>query len=170
MTKISRVSIPSLITFVVLLTGCDRPHLWEYTFLKPSEADLVGEYSVVRYNGDFHSIAGFSISDPIRLVLSPDHTAEGSFLPEFDGFGDLVVCKLSGNANWKIDRGIGWQDLILHFKSVPKSNLSEPIRSVIECRNDWSVTVLGHHSPHSFYLSVGDPSENKGIEFIRTSR
>jgi len=153
----------------VTLSGCGHPRPWNYTITAPKEIDLVGEYRAVRYNGDFRSVNGFSINDPIEIVLSADHTAQGSALPKFDGFGDFVLCKLSGSADWAISSGLGSQDLVLHFKLAPKIIASEH-PELRRCTNDWEVTILGHHAPYSFYLSMGDPGEDKGIEFIRTSR
>lgn len=168
--QMRKIATLLLVAWIVMLGGCSYPRPWTYTFTTPREIDLVGEYRATRYHGELRGISGFSVSTDIQIALFADHTAQVTALPQFDGFGDVVICSLSGPANWSASPGPGTQDMVFHFKQVPKSNVSAQHPSLKQCANDWTATVLGHSAPYSFYLSIGDPSENRGIEFLRTSR
>jgi hypothetical protein len=165
-----KIATPLLVAWILMLSGCSYPHPWTYTFTTPKEIDLVGEYRATRYHGDLRGIDGLSVLTNIQIALLADHTAQASSLPEFDGFGDVVICSLSGPANWSASPGPGTQDVVLHFKQAAKSNVSVQHPGLKRCTNDWTATILGHSAPYSFYLSIGDPSENRGVELIRTFR
>jgi hypothetical protein len=151
---------------IAVLLGCGRPHGWDYTAVSPKETDLVGTYKVTRYNGEIDSIEGFSRRNSIQVVLNADHTTRVSEFPQFDGFGDFVICKLSESGTWEFGRGPG-AEIRFKFKSVPKSK--DDSRHGRECSGDFEIPLLGHRPPYSLYLSIGDPDSDTGIELQRVA-
>jgi hypothetical protein len=170
-----RCSLLSVIVFLsyLLLAGCRPPPLlsypwfWDYTRTKPKDADLVGAYKIlkVRLPSDLDRLV--REKDPV-LTLNGDHTATLIDVPEFDGFGDDLVCRLSGSANWSLGRsgGLGWSVGFqnYHPATTPTTRKCQYENSV------WDILVLSQNAPYRLYSSVGDPDSDTGIEFNRVGR
>jgi hypothetical protein len=157
------------------LSGCHAsplsyPYFWDYTKAKPSDADLVGTYEVLktRLPGDLAKTV--READAV-VVLKADHTAVLTNVPEFDAFGERVACQLAGTAEWALDdkmnSGWGWS---IAFQSYHPS--TKP--SARECNLGSSIwggfLVLSRHAPYRLYSIVGDPDSDTGVEFGRTNR
>jgi hypothetical protein len=59
--------------------------------------------------------------DPV-LILKAGHSAVLTDAPEFDAFGEKLVCRLSGTANWDLDdeinSGWGWSVAFKNYHSA----------------------------------------------------
>jgi hypothetical protein len=163
-----RTLFVTLLAAAVVLSGCEGPHVWDYQVFMPKEADLIGTYKVVRYHR-VDAIEGLSKKDPIQIVLNTDHTVEFSDFPEFDGFGDFVICKLSGPGIWALTRGLPTPEIQFELKAVPKSAVPES-PYVRRCYGNFSLPLVGHLNPYRLYVSIGDPDDDMGIEFERVTR
>ena len=143
----------------VLLLGCNLPHLfnpvsWDYSKSKPQDSDLAGTYKLLKL------MLPSELDRSVRernstITLKADHTAVLTDVPEFDGFGDNLVCRLSGSANWALDdrinSGWGWSVVFRNFH--PTSKPTSP-----ECSYEnsiWGVLVLSRHAPYRLYEIVG---------------
>lgn len=114
--KILRLAFAAAILSSGLLTGCNvplgsYPRFWDYAKTKPNDSDLVGNYKVldVRLPSELAQTAREQASS---ITLKNDHTAVLTNVPEFDDFGEKLVCRLSGSASWglnhTINSGGGW--------------------------------------------------------------
>src|SRR3989442_2907186 len=138
-----------------LLVGClSYPRIWDYTKTKPKDSDMVGTYKVLKLR--LPSDLGRSVreKDP-ALTLNADHSAVLTDVPVFDGFGDTLVCRLSGSANWALDDGInsgwGWS---VAFQSYHPS--TKPTTRDCDYENSiWGILVLSRHAPYRLYAIVG---------------
>lgn len=153
---------------VALSTGCGHPRLWQFSHFQPKQSDLVGTYRVARFDGNVDRIEGFSSKDPIEIALHPDHSATVSDLPEFDGFGDAVICKLSGSAKWELRSAPFSWDIVLRFDSLPRSSGTHPL--VRQCYPEFHLHIVGHAAPYGLYDDIGDPDDDTGIQYRRGSR
>ena len=172
MSKLSW-SLSAIVVFSsLLLAGCrplpllSYPWFWDYTSTKPKDADLVGAYKIlkVRLPSDLGRLV--REKDPV-LTLNADHTATLIDVPEFDGFGDDLVCRLSGSANWSLDHefsgGLGWSVAFQSYHPTTKPTTRE-------CQYEnsvWTIFILSQHAPYRLYATVGDPDSDTGIEFNR---
>ncbi len=103
------------------------------------------------------------------VTLKADHTAVLADVPEFDGFGDELVCRLSGSANWELNSelssGVGWSVVFQNYRPPPG-----PARSECDLKySTWSILILSQHAPYRLYATVGDPDSDTGVEFRRIS-
>jgi hypothetical protein len=100
-----------------LLVGCSLPspfaypRFWDYTSSKPAETDLFGAYEILSARSPTIGAAGdlirnFRNQKGAVITLNPDHTAQFSGLPDFDGFGQKVICSFFGAAAWELDNEI----------------------------------------------------------------
>jgi hypothetical protein len=101
------------------------------------------------------------------ITLKADHTAVFTDVPEFDRFGDSIICRLSGSVNWKLDNevssGLSWSVVFEDYLPATESTLPECVY------DGWSLYVLGRRAPHRLYVIVGDPDSDAGVEFGRVS-
>jgi hypothetical protein len=102
-----------------------------------------------------------------RITLNADHTAVLADLPEFDGFGKELKCRLSGSATLKLDdeinSGWGWSVAFQNFH--PSSKVT-----VQDCNYEnsvWGILILSRHAPYRLYEIVGDPDSDTGVEYER---
>jgi hypothetical protein len=162
MQKLRKLTI---VLAAMLLSGCEGPHVWNYTALVPADSDLIGTYKATRQHGQLDVIADFSRNDLIQIVLKADHTAEISNFPEFDQLADSVLCRISGPGTWRLDRGPG-PEIRFHVKSLPKPDVPPSINDH-HCTPDVELSLLGHMAPYRFYWAFGDPDDDRGLEFER---
>lgn len=169
------LSLPLTVAlFSCLLAGCNvpllsYPHFWDYTKTKPKDADLVGTYKVLKLR--LPSDLGRSVREKDAvLTLKADHTAVLTDFPEFDAFGQKLVCRLSGTASWALDDGIntgwGWSVAFQDFHSASTPTSRECDRQ----DSKWGILVLSRNTPHRLYAIVGDPDSDTGVEFNRVAR
>jgi hypothetical protein len=156
------------------LVGCNvplgsYPRFWDYTKTKPKDDDLVGIYKVVKLR--LPSDLGRTVreKDPV-LALKADHTVVFTDVPKFDRFGDKLVCRLSGSANWalndEINSGWGWSVVFQDYRPLTKSVARE-----CDYENSlWGILILSRHAPYRLYAIIGDPDSDTGVEFSRVSR
>ena len=156
------------------LMGCNvplgsYPYFWDYTKTRPQDADLVGTYKLLelRLPSDVeHSVR----EKAFTITLNEDHTATLTDVPEFDGFGQKLVCRLSGTATWALDDGInsGWGWSVAFQNYHP---LTKPTAHECDLQNSiWGILVLGRHTPYRLYAIVGDPYIDTGVEYERIAR
>jgi hypothetical protein len=163
-----RVLITILFCFSFL--GCSvaifsYPPFWDYSKAKPKENDLVGSYRVLKLRLP-SELKREAAEKEARITLNADHTAILADVPEFDGFGQKLECRLSGSATWELDDmandGLGW-DVTFHYHSTSKvTNLNCKYEDFI-----FAILILSRHSPYRLYDIVGDPDSDTGIEYAR---
>jgi hypothetical protein len=153
------------------LVGCRPPPLlsyprfWDYTRTKPKDADLVGSYGLLKLRLPSALARSVREKEPV-ITLKADHTVIFTDTPEFDGFGDELVCRLSGSANWELNdliNSTGWSVEFRNYRPALGS-------TALECNlknTTWSILVLSQHAPYRLYLTVGDPDSDTGVEFER---
>jgi len=153
--------------------GCRPPPLlsypwfWDYTRTRPKDADLAGSYRVLKLRLPDNLAHSVGEREP-TISLKGDHTVLFADVPEFDGFGDELVCRLSGSAHWHLSRvlngGVGWSVQFQGFRPAQESMKPE----CKEYQNStWSILILSQHAPYRLYAIVGDPDIDTGIEFKR---
>ncbi len=162
----------SLLTLLCsLCVGCNvplfsYPRLWDYTKTRPKDAELVGTYRVLKLR--LTSDLSRSVRErETRITLKADHTADLADVPEFDGFGQKLECRLSGSATWQLDdeinSGWGWSVAFQNYHPTEKVTTHE-------CNYEntiWGILVLSRHAPYRLDAIVGDPDSDTGIEFER---
>jgi hypothetical protein len=151
----------AFIAACLLNTGCGRPHPW----LGAKETELIGTYKKAKSYGGTNSIKGLSDDTDIQIALKDDHTAIILGLPEFDGFGDQVICKLSGPARW----ASSGREIALHFDKFQPQIVSPQSPGARQCYDDVSIEITGRFSPYGLYITIGDPDTGTGIELRRVS-
>jgi hypothetical protein len=145
------------------------PRFWDYTKTRPKDADLVGSYRVLslRLTSDLSR----AVKERESLItLKEDHTAILANVPEFDGFGDTLQCRLSGSATWSLDNeinyGWGWSVAFQNYHALTK-------QPPAECKYEntmWGILILSRRTPYRLYAIVGDPDSDTGIEYERMDR
>ena len=157
--------------FCVPLLGCNvpifsYPAFWDYSKVKPKDNDLVGSYRVLKLRLPSELKQEVKEKEP-RITLNADHTVVLADVPEFDGFGQKLECRLSGSATWGLDDevnyGWGWSVVFQNYHSMskptnPKCNYENSI---------WGILILSRHAPYRLYGIVGDPDSDTGIEYAR---
>lgn len=172
------MKLPFRMLWIVVLSfhlaGCNvplgsYPYFWEYTKAKPRDEDLVGTYRLLKLRLPSDLERMVREKDPV-ITLRADHTVVFTEVPKFDGFGQKLVCRLSGPANWALDEEInsGWGWSVAFQNYHP---LSKPLTRECDYENSlWGVLVLSRHAPYRLYAIVGDPDSDSGVEFKRVSR
>jgi hypothetical protein len=163
-------SVVVVIFSCMLLVGCQPPPLlsypwyWDYTKTKPNEPDIVGKYKILKLR------LPSKLEDSVRerdatITLQADHTAVLTDVPNFDDFGEKLVCRLSGSAHWELyDQTAnlgGWSVLFQSYNPATKPTAKE-----CELENSsWSILILSKHAPYRLYAIVGDPDSDTGVEY-----
>jgi hypothetical protein len=161
----------AIVASVSLCLACCRPPplmsypwFWDYTKPKPSDADVVATYKVLKLRIPDDLARSVQERSP-SITLKADHTVVLSDFPQFDGFGDKVECRLSGTANWELDKdyadGLGWSIEFQHFHSAARQNQPDCYHGDMT----WGILILGGHPPYRLYDMVGDPDSDTGIEY-----
>jgi hypothetical protein len=143
------------------------PWFWDYTRARPKGADLAGTYGVLKVR------LPENLSTEVRArqslqILKADHTVAFRDFPIFDGFGDSLVCRLSGTANWSLNHfnsNVSWSIDFEKFHPIAKSDTKDCDYE----RTTWEILLLGQKPPYRLYTTVGDPDSDTGIEFGRTN-
>ena len=174
MRKQTWFSLTGAILSCLLLAGCrplpllSYPWFWDYTKTKPTEGDVTGTYKIFKLR--LPSELGVDVRQRnTGITLESDHTAVLSDFPEFNDAGDKLVCTLSGNAKWSFDNEIsslGWSVVFQDYHPLNTPSASE---CVYENRL-WGIFILNQRVPYRFYLNVGDPDSDTGVEFKRVGR
>jgi hypothetical protein len=160
------------VLFCFLLMGCNipifsYPPFWDYTKTKPKDIDLVGSYRVlkIRLPSELVSVVEQKES---RITLNADHTAILTDVPEFDGFGKKLECRLAGSASWGLDDRIntGWGWSVAFQNYHPSSKTATPGCDYED--SIWGILILSRHAPYRLYEIVGDPDSDTGVEYERT--
>jgi hypothetical protein len=163
--------VAGAVLWCLVLTGCNLPHLffsyprlWDYTKIRPKDADLVGTYGVLALR--LPSNLSRAVKERESLItLKADHTATLASVPQFDGFGDTLKCRLSGSATWSLDDAInsgwGWS---LAFQNYHGSLQQRQGECDYE-NTTWGILVLSRHPPYRLYAMVGDPDSDTGVEY-----
>jgi len=169
MRKLSSSLFPIICLSCCFLAGCRPPPLlsypwfWDYTRTKPKDADLVGSYGVLKLRLPSELARSVREKEPL-ITLKADHTVIFTDVPKFDGFGDELVCRLSGSANWELNG-------LPTYRTVDFRNYRPALESPTpECNLKniaWGILVLGQHAPYRLYATVGDPDSDTGVEFKR---
>lgn len=156
-----------------LLVSCRNyfltyPYPWDYSKEKPKESDMVGTYNILKLR---LPATASGVDKDARIILRTDGSAVFSNVPEFDDFGQKVVCGLSGTATWKLDdkinSGWGWSVAFQDYRPTTK-----PIARECDLGNSifGGILVLSRHAPYRLYKIVGDPDSDTGVEFERADR
>ena len=135
------------------------PHFWDFTGSEPKQSDLVGTYVVLKISG---SPPSFHSTGNVRVILNSDHTASLSEIPEYDGFGEKLLCPRFASGTWQLYGSGEWT---VNFWP---NKVGQAKTGVEECDVlNTPFWVLGHNAPYRLYLPIGDPDEDTGIEFRR---
>jgi hypothetical protein len=165
-----RVAITLVIC--VPLVGCNvpifsYPAFWDCSKAKPKDNNLVGSYRVSKLRLPSELKQEVKEKEP-RITLNADHTVVLADVPEFDGFGQKLECRLSGSALWELDDkvndGWGWSVAFQNYHSTSKP--TNP-----KCKNEnsiWGILILSRHAPYRLYDIVGDPDSDTCIEYARS--
>jgi len=159
MAKLSSSSSVITCFLCCLLVGCRPPPLlsypwfWDYTRTRPKDADVVGSYKILKLRLPSNLARSVREREPM-VTLKADHTAVLADVPEFDGFGDELVCRLSGSANWEVNSelssGVGWSVEFQNYRPAPG-----PARSECDLKySTWSISILSQHAPYRLYATV----------------
>ena len=152
-----------LICASLLLAGCGP----EYVKTKPDDADITGTYQLSKLTLD-NDLARLVRLRDATITLMSDHKAAVADFPKFDLTGGRLVCRLSGSAEWQLsDRengGVGWSVVFNNFVSSTEStdsacNTTYPLPGLL---------IMGQKTPHRLYETVGDASEEQGVEFAKS--
>jgi hypothetical protein len=152
-----------LICASLLLAGCGP----DYVKVRPADADITGTYELSRVTLDNDLARSVRMQDA-TITLKPDHTVAVANFPKFDLSGGRLVCRLSGAAEWQLsdqeNGGVGWSLVFNNFVSSTAAtdsacNTTYPIPSLL---------ILGRKTPHRLYITVGDASDDHGVEFGKT--
>jgi hypothetical protein len=175
MRKLGSSSLVIVCFSCCLLAGCRPPPLlsypwfWDYTRTKPNDAELEGTYGVLKLRLPSALARSVREKEPV-ISLKADHTVVFTDVPKFDGFGDELICRLSGSANWELrgllNTGASWSIEFQNYR--PALEVTKP-----ECRlknTMWSILVLSQHAPYRLYTTVGDPDSDTGVEYRRITR
>jgi hypothetical protein len=168
-------SLVAIVTFsCALLSGCRPPPLmsypwfWDFTKTKPKEADIAGTYKFLKLRLPSELERAVREEDA-SITLLTDHTAMLANVPEFDDFGQKLVCRLAGSANWDLDDQTsgagGWSVMFRDYRPATTPTVNE-------CKLEnslWSISVLSRHAPYRLYAIVGDPDSDTGVEVQRVS-
>jgi hypothetical protein len=165
MRKLRSIFVIGPIPLCLFLVACNvsplsYPHFWDHPKAKLTDTELVGTYKILklRLSGDLSRAVRETES---VITLNADHTATLTNFPEFDGFGDTLLCKFSGSVHWQVDNVEDWW---ISFESHhPERKMVVP-----ECRYEnsvWPVSILSRHAPYRLYSTVGDPDSDEGVEF-----
>ena len=156
--------------------GCNLPHLflgyprfWDYSKTRPKDADLVGAYRLRSLRLPAELSRAVKQREPL-LSLRGDHTVTLQDVPEFDGFGDVLECRLSGSATWALDdqinHGWGWSVAFQNYRALAK----QPVSKCNYENTTWGILVLSRHAPYRLYAIVGDPDSDTGVEYQKVDR
>src|SRR6267154_2591841 len=121
------MKLPFRMLWIVVLSfhlaGCNvplgsYPHFWEYTKAKPRDEDLVGTYQLLKLRLPSDLERTVREKDPI-ITLRADHTVVFTEVPKFDGFGQKLVCRLSGPQIGRSMKGLTAAGAgLLHFRTI----------------------------------------------------
>ena len=174
MRHLRLLSFAIAIFLTLFLVGCNLPHVlsypsfWDYTKRKPEDNDLVGTYKLLKSRLPTELDRSIREKD-FAITLNADRTAILTDVPKFDGFGDNLVCRLSGSATWALNGGTngdwGW-DITFNYHPATKPSAGE-------CDHEKGISgflVLSRHAPYRLYQSVGDPDSDTGVEYRRVDR
>jgi hypothetical protein len=170
--KFRLFALPFLTLLCCLLASCRPPPLmsyprfWDYARAKPKESDLPGRYKILKIRLSTDLAKQIRGQEP-SLKLNADHTALLANFPRFDGFGDRVDCSRSGIASWSLHKDLGSSGWQVAFEDY------RPSMAAAACGQEnsiWPVLLLGQKPPYRFYLTVGDPDSDTGIEFQKAAR
>lgn len=104
------------------------------------------------------------------ISLKEDRTVTLENLPEFDGFGDTLECRLSGTATWSLDNqinyGWGWSVAFQNYRAVAK----QPTGKCNYENTTWGILILSRRPPYRLYAIVGDPDSDTGVEYEKVDR
>jgi hypothetical protein len=171
MGKLGSSSLAIVCFLCCLLAGCRPPPLlsypwfWDYTRTKPRDTDLEGTYGVLKLRLPSALAREVRGKEPI-ISVKADHTVVFTDVPKFDGFGDELVCRRSGSANWELSGFNSVASWSLEFYNYrPALEAAQPECNLKDTR--WSILVLGRHAPYRLYTTVGDPDSDTGIEYRR---
>jgi hypothetical protein len=155
------------------LTSCNvpifsYPYWWDYTKTRPDDAHIVGTYGLLKTRLPSDLERAVREKQPV-IALSTDHTATLTDVPEFDPFGQKLVCRLSGTAIWALDDGIndGWGGSVAfkNYRPTVKPTSSECVLH----DSMWTILILSRKAPYRLYVIIGDPDSDTGVEYKRIS-
>jgi hypothetical protein len=135
------------------------PHFWDFTKSQPKESDLVGTYVILKTSG---SLPSFHSAPNVRVTLNADHTAAFSAIPEYDEWGETLMCTSFASGTWKLSRIGEWTVNFWPNERSPNKTGRQECDSM-----NTPFWVLGQRAPFRLFLSIGDPDNDTGIEFRR---
>ena len=169
--RMKRAVLSSAILLCSLCVACNvplfsYPPFWDYTKTRPKDAEIVGAYRILKLR--LPSELSRSVRERnARITLNADHTAVLADVPEFDGFGEKLQCRLSGAATWRLDERWGWSIVFQNYHAASKPTTRD---CDYENNSIWGIVVLSRHPPYRLYAIVGDPDSDTGVEFERADR
>jgi hypothetical protein len=155
----------------LLLAGCTLsplayPRFWDYTKVKPNDADMLGTYTFLKSSGSFGYGHGYQGNRDISVTLHADHTASLSEMPSIEPDQYKTLCTYSGPAVWALDDhgdpdGDEWYVMIETKQSADsKKKTWGPFTW-------WELLMLSRRPPYRLYKVIGDPDNDTGLEFGR---
>ena len=149
------------------LAGCqfDR-HTAVYTTTEPKPQDLVGTYVLDYASNKLITEEGHYAKAETSIVLATDGSITIENIPDWwlTDVGDSKEKFDSGHGKWSIDKHQDWWVLSVEFHSTEQFAWQ---------RQAWSngffteMFLIGEKPPYNIYLGIGDPDENRGMEFER---
>lgn len=166
MTRLAKVQLPPGVRHTVycvlalsglLLAGCrGDPFHYNYTRIKPSEADLVGIWVPDEHTiKDMRDRGGYDLSNSkTKLVLRSDGTFEMLDMPDWwkSGLGESNKGFYSSSGTWKVSQHSPetWWELDLWFATWAKS-----------------LYLRGEKPPYLIHMIIGDPDRGKAMILVR---
>jgi hypothetical protein len=157
------IIIGSLCWFLV---GCQRDP-WADRFLRrqPQERDLVGTYRIdsdtlARRISVPMSTTALSISRDSAIVLSADHKAKFSQVPEIHPPA-TQSCLVNGSGSWELGRNDAYSVVNVQIQR----NVDRP--SVDGCEPTYygQLMLYGKQSPYKLHITIGDPDSGDAMQF-----
>lgn len=155
------VATSFVVCVCAMLTACQHdPWANEFLTKQPLERDLVGTYAV---DADSQrrqitlpmSNAPFPVSSSGRIVLSSDHKAVLTRVPEYDG---EKPCSLSGHGSWELGRNDRYAVVNVQVQNEDMGG---------GCRGQlgFQLMVFGDKPPYKLHITIGDPDSGDAVQF-----
>jgi hypothetical protein len=147
---------------LVLLVGCQYDP-WSDRFLtaEPTEKDVAGTYLVdaasqKRIIKIPLSKETLPIDHTARIVLSSDHKAEFTHVPE-EYLGE-AACTVTGQGAWRLGKNDSFSVVRVNIANVERNS---------PCKGDFGYELMlyGKKSPYKLHITIGDPDSGDVVQF-----
>ena len=98
----------------------------------------------------------FPISSTAKIVLSADHTAEFTKVPE--DYEGTKPCSVTGRGSWSLGKNDKF--------SVVRANIhNEETNS--PCKGYFELMIYGRKPPYKLHITIGDPDSGYAVQFVK---